>query len=478
MKNNSSIIYNVCLVFGDALAVAVAFTIAYVLRVSVSHRILHVHVHALTYITVLASLLPFWILIFALLGLYNARVYEQRFHELGRLIVGSFIGILFIISYGYIANVTIFPARLVTIYAFIFTFFFVLVFRTIARGTRRQLFGYGIGIDNMLIVGDTTATSRLVEALENTPATGHKVLAVVGGVKHSWDSNKDYKVYKDFKEATRHLKSLQLNTIIQTELYGEGELNDEILIYAQEHHINYGFVPGNSDVFMGNIEANLFYTVPIIVVRQTALVGWGRVVKRTTDLIIGGLTLIVASPLMLILAILIKLDGGQAFFRHERLSRYNRKVKVFKFRSHKVGYSGLEPEQAFIKMGREDLIKPYRENGDQLFDDPRVTRIGRFMRRNSLDELPQLFNILKGDISLVGPRALVAYELERYPKKNLILSVRSGLTGLAQISGVRDLSFEERRNLDVYYVENWTFWGDVVILAKTFWVVFRHKGRS
>jgi lipopolysaccharide/colanic/teichoic acid biosynthesis glycosyltransferase len=164
------------------------------------------------------------------------------------------------------------------------------------------------------------------------------------------------------------------------------------------------------------------------------------------------------------------------FFRHERLSRHNKKVRVFKFRSHKTEFNGLEPEEAFKLMGREDLLVEYRKYGDQLTSDPRVTKVGRFIRRYSLDELPQLINVIKGDISLVGPRALVAYELDKYEQKNLILSVRSGLTGLAQISGVRDLSFQERRKLDLYYVENWSFWGDMVILIKTFWVVIRHKG--
>lgn len=477
MKNNSSLIYNVCLVIGDALAVALAFTTAYVLRVSISHRPLSAHVHAITYISILFYLLPFWILIFALIGLYNARIYDRRFHELGRLIIGSLIGILFIISYSYMANVAIFPARLVTVYAFGFAFAFVFVFRTLIRGMRRQLFEYGIGINNVLIVGDTTATTRLVEAFENTAVTGRRVIGVVGGVKHALKADHPYQIYKDFIEASRHLKHKELHSIIQTELYSEGERNDQILTYAQEHHVSYGFVPGNSELFVGNIEADLIYSVPIIAVHQTALIGWGRVVKRTTDLLLGSLMLIVASPFMLIIALIIKFtDGGPIVFRHERLSRYNRKVRVFKFRSHRLEYNGLEPEEAFKKMGREDLIEPYRKYGDQLPKDPRVTKIGRFIRRYSLDELPQLLNVLRGDISLVGPRALVAYELDKYAQKNLILSVRSGLTGLAQISGVSDLSFIERRNLDLYYVENWTFWGDVVILVKTFWVVIRHKG--
>jgi lipopolysaccharide/colanic/teichoic acid biosynthesis glycosyltransferase len=107
-----------------------------------------------------------------------------------------------------------------------------------------------------------------------------------------------------------------------------------------------------------------------------------------------------------------------------------------------------------------------------------VARIGRFLRKTSLDELPQLINIVKGDISLVGPRALDPFEMEKYSKKNLILAVKTGLTGLAQVSGRRDISFEERRKLDLYYVQNWSFWLDVVILVKTIRVVLGGRGTN
>jgi lipopolysaccharide/colanic/teichoic acid biosynthesis glycosyltransferase len=180
---------------------------------------------------------------------------------------------------------------------------------------------------------------------------------------------------------------------------------------------------------------------------------------------------------MLIIALVIKLsDGGPVFFRQERLSRHNRKVKIFKFRSNNLAYNGLHPEEAFKKMGRPELIREYREHGDQLPNDPRITKVGHFLRRTSLDELPQLINVIKGDISLVGPRALVPFELDKYAKKSHILSVKSGLTGLAQISGRRDISFDERRKLDLYYVQNWSVWSDFIILIKTFWVVLFHKG--
>jgi undecaprenyl-phosphate galactose phosphotransferase len=126
-------------------------------------------------------------------------------------------------------------------------------------------------------------------------------------------------------------------------------------------------------------------------------------------------------------------------------------------------------------MGRLDLLKEYRENGDRLDNDPRISPLGHFLRKTSLDEIPQLYNVVKGDISLVGPRALDTFELEKYSKKNLILAVKSGLTGLAQISGRREISFEEKRRIDLYYVQNWTFWGDIIILIKTIWVVLFHQ---
>ncbi len=476
MKNSSSLTYNVSLVVSDAIAVIAAFTVAYILRVSINHRVLSAHIHALTYITILASLLPFWLIIFSLLGLYTSRVYERRFNEAGRLIIGSLVGILSIISYSYMFNIPIFPARLVTIYAFIFVVVFIVMFRTLIREVRRELFRYGYGVNNVLLVGDTKATMRLIEAMRNVDITGQRVVGVVGGLKHSKRADNFCKTFTSFDEAVKNLKG-KIHSIIQTELYSETEQNDEVLNYAQQHHIAYGFVPGNSELFFGNIEVDLLHSIPIIAVHQTALIGWGRVVKRLSDLFFGTILLIVSLPFMFAIAIAIKLtDGGPIVFRHERLSRFNKRVKVFKFRSHKLGLSGLEPEEAFKKLGREDLISEYRTSGDMLPNDPRITKVGRFIRKYSLDELPQLFNVVKGDISLVGPRALVPYELNQYAQKNLILSVKSGLTGLAQISGVSDLSFEERRKLDLYYVENWSFRGDLVIMIKTFWVVLWHKG--
>ena len=476
MKNNASLFYSVSLAIVDALAIITAFIVAFILRVSLSDTAVSTPINSLDYITALASLLPFWILIFGLLGLYKTSVYENRFSELGRLLVGSFIGILFIISYSYIANTAIFPARLVTLYGFGSVFFFAFLFRTIARGIRHELFAYGIGINKVLIIGDTHLTRELIDMLQNTSATGYKVIGVVGGVKHPLSKSIDCPQFKDFNEAIKKVGK-QLNSIVQTEMYAEVDDNDTVLTYAQEHHINYSFVPGNSELFVGKIEADLFRSIPMINVHQTALIGWGRVAKRLTDVFLGGMFLLLASPLIMIIAIALKLNGsGSVFFRQTRVTRLNKKFKVYKFRSQYSKYDGTTPEQAFEKMGKPELAKKYRNNGDFLENDPRVTPLGKFLRRTSLDELPQLINVVLGDISLVGPRALIPEELSLYSKRHTILSVKSGLTGLAQVSGRRNISFDERRKLDLYYAQNWSFWGDLVIIAKTFWIVLFHKG--
>jgi exopolysaccharide biosynthesis polyprenyl glycosylphosphotransferase len=477
MRNNTSLVYNVCLVIGDFLALILAFVVAYILRVSVSHRILSAHVTAHAYLAISLTLLPFWILIFALLGLYNARYYDNRFSELGRLTIGSFIGILFAISYAYIENQAIFPARLVTLYDFGLALFFVFIFRSLARGLRRELFSYDIGINNVLLVGDTQITHRLIESLANTKDTGYKVIGVVGGVKHPIKSTALYLLYQNFADAVKSAEGPNLHTIIQTELYADADRNDEILNYAQQRHISYQFVPGNSELFSGKIEVNLFHSVPVISVHQTALIGWGRVVKRLGDLLIGSVLLVLAAPIMLVVALIIRLsDHGPALFRQERLSRYDQPIRIFKFRTHDMVYNGLTPEEAFTKMGKPELIKEYRSHADSLPHDPRVSNFGHFLRNTKLDEVPQLINVVKGDISLVGPRALIPQELAQYSQKNLILSVKSGLTGLAQISGQANLSFDARRKIDLYYVQNWTFWGDIVILIKTAWIVLGRKG--
>lgn len=472
MKNNASLIYALFLVIGDFLALVAAFSSAYVLRVKLDDRPLIQQIPAETYLYASLAVIPFWIIVHAILGLYKGNTYKNRFREFGKLLVGSFLGILVIIGYDFTTDNELFPARLVVVYILLLGFFFLLLFRSVARLVRSILFMFGIGVTNVLVVGgDNSERTGIISEIENTRHSGYRIVGIVGRTKK-------FQQFSSFQNAINNLQNTQIHTIIQTELYKDGIKNDEIMSYAQNNHITYRFIPGNSELFIGNIEVELFRNNPIITVHQTALVGWGRVAKRIFDFFAGIFLVILASPLLALVAIVSKIQDpkGKVIFKQIRLTQFDKPFTVYKFRTVKTKFNGLTPEEAFEAMGKPEMAKKFREGGDSIEDDPRFTKFGVFMRATSLDELPQLFNVVKGDISLVGPRALIPQELKNYPHKHNILSVRSGVTGLAQVSGRKDISFEERRKLDAYYVQNWSFWLDIVILFKTIRAVIAGSG--
>lgn len=477
MKNNASLLYNFGLVVSDAAALLLAFVAAFIIRASSDVSVAN-PMPGTTFLTIFLTLLPFWIIIFWLLGLYKHTIYERRFAEVGRLFVGSFIGMLFVVFWDYMSLSAIFPAKLVPIYGFGLAFVLLAAFRSLARVVRAALFHYDVGITNVVLIGNTPVTAEIARDLSDSKKTGYALLAVVGYRRNLPDRIQRYPNFGAFMKRNR----ADIHGIIQTEMYADEARNVEILNYAQEHHVGYRFVPGNSELFVGNISVDLFRnSLPVIHVHHTALFGWGRVVKRITDIVLGSGMLLVSLPLLLLCALGIKLADpkGPVLYRAKRLSRYGSRIYVYKFRTIKQAYNNMSPEAGFKKMGRPELIAQYRNNGDQLAHDPRVSRVGAFLKATSLDELPQIWNVIHGDISLVGPRALDAYELERYSKKNLILSVKSGLTGLAVVSGRPGISFEERRKLDLYYVQNWSFWLDVIIVFKTTRVLLErllHRG--
>lgn len=478
MKNNASLLYSFCLVIGDFLALVAAFVAAYILRVKLAVGISDQAfgpVSGKAYILVFLAVLPFWILIFALLGLYNHSIYEKRFTELGRLLIGSFIGLMLVIFWNFLADKPIFPARLVPIYGFAFGFVFLVMFRNLARFIRIQLFRRDSGLTRVLLVGNTAMTRELVDWLADSRKSGYKIVAVVGG-KVGLGKHPDIPLYHTFDTFLQAYKG-ELHSIVQTELYADENRNARILSFAQENHISFRFVPGNGELFVGNIEVELFRSsIPVITVHQTALFGWGRVVKRLFDLVVGSLAMLVLSPLLITIAIAQKIADpkGPIFYKPMRLGRFGNTFACYKFRSMYPRFTG-PPEKDFTEMGRLDLLKQFRDNGNQLDNDPRITPLGRILRKTSLDELAQLINVVKGDLSLVGPRPLNPQDVEKYSKRNLILAVKTGVTGLAQVSGRNDISFEERRKLDLYYVQNWSFWMDIVILIKTIRVALRGK---
>lgn len=465
MKNNTSIPYAFSLVVGDFLALLSAFVLAYIFRVTLDPRPLINQVGAVEYLKIWFLLTPVWIVIFALLGLYSKRIYDYRWRELVALLVGSTLGIMVVITYDFATRTAIFPARLVPVYALGLGFLLLILERTLLRATRMMLWRYGTGVNNVIIIGDGPVVDSLIKTMNHPAQTGYKIVAVASKFAPAKFRGKHF---TSAEQAFEESNKLDVQTVIYTGVSSDTKSVDKALAFAQANHLAFKFVPAHDGILSNNIEVELFQGLPVVSVHQTALTGWGRIAKRLFDIFASLTGIIILSPLFIIIALAVWLsDFGSPIFKQKRLSRFNTPINIYKFRSNKLAYNGLLPEEAFAKMGRPELAVKYRANGDMLKDDPRVTKIGNFLRKTSLDELPQLFNVFKGDISLVGPRALVPRELENYPFKNLILSVKSGVTGLAQTSGRRDISFEERRALDLYYVQNWSFWLDIKIIFRT-----------
>lgn len=196
--------------------------------------------------------------------------------------------------------------------------------------------------------------------------------------------------------------------------------------------------------------------------------------KRFIDIVAIVLCFPILIPLMLILSILVKLTSkGPVFYGHKRVGKNGKEIKCWKFRS-----MCINSQEMLEEILRTDPVRRAEWEKDRKFlDDPRVTKFGKFLRKTSLDELPQLFNILFGDMSLVGPRPVTEPELDKYGKyKDYVLSVVPGLTGMWQVSGRSDTGYEERISFDTYYIQNWSIWLDIWILIKTVWVVLKGKG--
>lgn len=469
MNNHFKTIFKTALAIGDALALLLSFTIAYILRIKLTDRPPAIHIGSLDFITSIAVMAPLWIAILYTMGLYRDHILQKP-KEVLRLLFSSIIGVMLMISFAYFTDEPIFPSKLVALYALIISFVSMTLIRWLLYTLRHALIRAGRGQQKVLIVGNDEANFKLVETINQDPSLGYQI---IGFVADEQFIPKQFKSFK-FSSVKSALKLCTPDAIIQTDTHH----NLQVYEVAVDHHLHYSYIPSHKALDDVRYRSEIIGLMPIINVQTTPLVGYGQFIKRSMDVIIGLAFIILSSPLWLIVMIISKIMEPTApvFFKQQRLSRFNTTVNIYKFRSMKQQYSGLSPEEAFAKMGRPELSEQYRAGGDQLDNDPRVTPLGRFLRKTSLDELPQLINVVKGDISLVGPRALVPSELKQYPYKNLILTVKSGLTGLAQVSGRRDISFEERRVLDIYYVHNWSVMLDLQIILKTITHVLFRKG--
>ena len=467
------------LVIGDIIAIVTSFLYAYLIRTHLDSRPYYFVANPGKFTLAIMTLLPVWIFVLFAFGLYSKKIIMNRSHlpEVSRLFAASIIGVMSIITVDFFLDSNLFPVRPIALYAVLTNFLSLVIIRSVTKGARKHILRKKIGLQKVLIIGNNINTSRLISNIVGFPEEGYRLVGVVSRANLI---PKDLRFLR-FASLKQALERTKPDIIFQT----DEKSTEYVYKQAVDRHLYYYFVPTEADLSQHMGELELIGNTPVILVKSTPLIGGAQATKRLLDLSVGGLIFILALiPMGIIWLIQKILDPKHpAIYSQTRLTRFNKHVKIYKFRSMKPEYSGLTPEDAFKKMRKQGIIKDakkyindYRKNGDFLENDPRITKFGDFLRKTSLDELPQLINVMRGDISLVGPRALVPGELKNYGDRSLLLSVKSGLTGLAQVSGRRDISFAERRALDIYYVQNWSVRFDFQILLMTIRAVITGKG--
>jgi exopolysaccharide biosynthesis polyprenyl glycosylphosphotransferase len=332
---------------------------------------------------------------------------------------------------------------------------------------QRHLFEQGVGIHKIAIVGDSKSADILMTKFSTEKSEGFEVVRRM----------KDFSI-ETSQELREYLASKELDEIIQADPNMSKAETLRLYDFAYEHHLVFRYVADLLDTKVLKTDVQEIAGLPIVEVIKTPLEGWGRIVKRAADIVGSLLLIIITSPITISTAIAIKLDSkGPVFFGQKddgtpvyRVGQGGKLFRYFKFRSMRPGTDSMR----YKELAEQDL-----RNGSPLVkikDDPRVTRVGKFIRRWSIDELSEFFLVLRGDMSLVGPRPHLPEEVAKYEQAHKkVLTIKPGISGLAQVSGRSDLSFEEEVKLDTYYIENWSLLLDLSILLKTPWAVLRSR---
>lgn len=409
------------------------------------------------YLNILFVVAAVWVAIFGISGLYSVRSTRRAVDEIAKIFLACSTGILLVIVIIFFSR-ELFSSRFVVLVSWVLAVVFVVIERALVRAMQHALFARGIGVHNVIVVGKDDTTDNIIGHLSRLPSFGYKI------VERFQEVSDDF-----FEKALARIRMSRIDEIIQADPNIPKSDTIRLIDFCNEHHIIFKYAADLFDAHASNIQVQTLAGIPIIEMKRTPLDGWGKILKRAFDIAASALGTIIVSPLLLLTGVFIKLDSeGQMIVRLERVGEKGKHFFVLKFRSMVKNAEALK-EQLLDKNEREGPLF-------KMKNDPRITRFGRFIRKTSLDELPQLWNVLKGDMSLVGPRPHEPAEVARYEKHHRkLLSIKPGITGMAQTSGRSDLTFEEEVRLDTYYIENWSMRLDLQILLKTPRVVFSTK---
>lgn len=414
--------------------------------------------HTYVYLVLFVSLV--FIGAYAVSGLYSMKYRLSFGEEAIKIFVSSSAAILVLIIYIFLRQ-ELFNSRFLVLGGWFFAILFVCIGRVAIRHFQNFMVSrFDFGIHRVLLVGDNEASERISEYFRFNLASGYRVVKKINS--------------SDIEKIKESIKDCDIEELIITNTAYPQEVMHDLIDFCNENHIIFKFVPNLYQSLSTHFEVNSVNNLPIIELKRTPLDGWGKVIKRIIDVFMAVLGLLILSPLFLVCALAIKLESkGPVFVKLKRVSR-NKEFKLFKFR----GMIAADPDGSADSL--KASLERYNERKDgplfKMHNDPRLTKVGKFIRKYRIDEIPQFMNILRGDISLIGPRPHQPDEISKYERHHKsVLAIKAGATGLAQVSGSSDLPFEQEVILDTYYIENWSLLLDLKIIVKTIFKVLTDK---
>lgn len=454
----------------DFVLLLLAATSAYVLRASdllVGVKPILFDITFSEYFSIALWVSVAWIAIFALAGLYSPAASRRFATDMVRIFLATATGLAGIALYMLFTQ-QLFDSRFLVAASWAFALIYVILGRLVVRGIKGLCYRAGIGLRSLVIIGDDSIASELESVLKTRKELGRHVIAR----------------FSHFSpDAQKYMDGVSIDEVLMTNPRGNEEETLKLLDYVQSRHIAFHYSADLFATIAANTSVHPLAGIPIVEIKPTRLEGWGRILKRFFDIVLSVIVLVVGAPFFLVIALGILIETGRpVIYKNERVGVRRKHFFLYKFRSMyqsdstgvQFGASGeaaLKKEAALIKKqnGRKGPIY-------KVHNDPRVTRFGRFLRRWSLDEFPQFWNVLCGTMSVVGPRPHQPREVSLYEKKHgLAFNVKPGITGLSQISGRSDLSYEEEMRLDILYIEKWSLWLDVIIVVKTPFLLFKKR---
>ena len=412
-----------------------------------------------------------YILFLSLKQLYTRRM--PFYKETEQIFYACLYGIAAIVFLLYASKIAASTSRLFVVLFGVLAFLFLIIARYLAK---KYLLKHRLLQTPVLIIGAGKTAALLARAMTRDIGMAYRIVGLLEDKEPEPGILEDFPVLGTFAEAE---KVIEETGVRHAFIAAPGMPQEDLaaLIYRVQPLVkNLGVIPNLVGVAMGSVEIERLYDERLVMLRLKNNLArpMNRFLKTAFDYIVTILGTIAVSPILLFIALWIYKDSpGPVLFRHTRIGKDGKPFACYKFRSMCVdAKERLETLLETDPTAREEWERDFK-----LKNDPRITKSGAFLRKTSLDELPQIFNVLKGEMSLVGPRPIIAEELPRYGEfKEDYLMVRPGITGMWQVSGRSDIDYEERVRLDSWYVRNWNLWLDIVLLFKTFYVVLARKG--